>query len=68
MNQKPNPEPRIYRSNYEFKCSKCGQPIKPQSPYYIEQKLITVAGDRIPDIRRVHVECADKECVKDGKD
>lgn len=54
-------EPRIYRSNYEFKCSKCGQPIKVQSPYYIEQKPIVVAGDRVLDIRRVHVECPENK-------
>ena len=56
-------EPKIYRSNYEFKCSKCGQPIKSQSPYYIEQKPIIVDGDRIIDVQRVHVECSE---VKDG--
>lgn len=56
-------EPKIYRSNYEFKCSKCGQPIKIQSPYHIEQKRIVVDGDRIMDVQRVHVECPE---AKDG--
>ena len=50
-------EKHQFHSNYEWKCAKCNQPIKPQTPYYIEQKHIVVNGDRILDVQRIHVEC-----------
>ena len=56
-------EKHQYRSNYEYKCAKCNQPIKSQTPYHIRQKRIIVAGDKILDVQRIHVECPE---VKDG--
>ena len=56
-------EKHQYRSNYEWKCANCDKPIKSQTPYHIRQKRIIVAGDKILDVQRIHVECPE---VKDG--
>ena len=47
-------EPKVYRSNYEYKCQKCPYPIKPQTGYYIK-KIKAKDGTLIP--WRYHVDC-----------
>lgn len=38
-----------FKSNYEYTCDKCGQPTKPQTPYYLRK------GKK--GFERVHKEC-----------
>jgi len=46
-----------HKSNYEYKCSECGQPINPQTPYRIRKRYETFQANRITTFDRVHVEC-----------
>jgi len=57
------PERREYRSNYEFKCVECGKPIKPGAKYCIRRKHITVQGNNVLDLQRIHVECVNKDGI-----
>lgn len=50
-------EKREYVSDRQWNCSKCNQPIKPRTPYYIEQKHIFVDEQPVIDVQRVHVKC-----------
>jgi hypothetical protein len=48
---------RDYRSNYRFICEECGQPIQPQTPYFISRRYENFRGQRITAFDRVHVKC-----------
>ena len=48
---------REHRSAYEWQCDKCGKPIKPQTPYYLQKYYMIYKGERITAFKRIHVEC-----------
>lgn len=49
-----------YRSNYEFICKDCGQPIKPLTPYHVRKRRENFRGKRITEFDRTHVECPEQ--------
>jgi hypothetical protein len=44
-------------SNYEYQCTRCGQLIKPRTPYYIYTRFTEHKGQTDTKFDRVHVEC-----------
>jgi DNA-directed RNA polymerase subunit RPC12/RpoP len=50
-------EPKQYRSNYEYKCAKCGQPIKPRTPYLLRKRYENFHGEKVIAFDREHLEC-----------
>ena len=52
---------KTYRSNYEFTCDKCKQPIKPQTPYRYEKYYTDYKGKRVTALWRFHVKCPDRD-------
>ena len=53
-------EARIYQSNYEYRCDKCGQPINPRTDYHVRRRAVVWHGHRITEFYRTHVACPQK--------
>jgi DNA-directed RNA polymerase subunit RPC12/RpoP len=53
-------EPKQYRSNYEYKCVKCGQSIKPRTPYILHKKYENFRGERVLILERIHIKCPEE--------
>ena len=58
------PERKLYRSNQEYKCDKCGQPIKPQTDYYYQK----FQHHGTTFLKRYHAECPKVNNDQSGQD